>query len=73
MMAKYRAAAAPQAKAFYRFCHQASLTPHVKRHALIAADFAMAVIAFGQAEPLVAARTERQWQLAAPKTVCTGN
>lgn len=46
-------------KTFYLMCHQASLTPHVIRHALIAADFSIGVInLLGQS-----ASDERQWQL----------
>jgi len=46
---------------FYRMLHQAAVTPHVKRHALIASDFALEALLARTAQPQSATR-ERTWQ-----------
>jgi len=48
---------------FYRMLHQAAVTPHVKRHALIASDFALEALLVGTAQPQSATK-ERTWQCA---------
>ncbi len=48
---------------FYRMLHQAAVTPHVKRHALIASDFALETLLTKSAQPQVATK-ERTWQCA---------
>ena len=58
-MAAARAAQDDLHKTFYLMCHQASLTPHVLRHALIAADFSIGVINLLKKS----VTGERQWQL----------
>lgn len=66
MMARCRAASTPAAKDYYRFCHQATLTPHVKRHALIAAAFAVRAVAGSRAPQALA---EQRCQLALLRAV----
>ena len=53
-----------QRQIFYNVCHQAALTPHVKRHALIAADYSIGVCNLMDADKQDGARREREWQLA---------
>lgn len=59
-MRKAREATTPGMKIFYRFCHQAALTPHVKRHALIASDY---LILLTNQQELGTPGNERDWQL----------
>jgi len=48
---------------FYRMLHQAAVTPHVKRHALIASDFALETLLTKSSQSQVATK-ERTWQCA---------
>lgn len=48
---------------FYRMLHQAAVTPHVKRHALIASDFASEAL-LASASGSQSATKERAWQCA---------
>jgi len=61
---KYSREASDEAhRLFYRMLHQAAVTPHVKRHALIASDFALEALLAGTAQ-LQSATKERTWQYA---------
>lgn len=63
-MQKSREADSNRLRLFYRMCHQAALTPHVKRHALIASDFAVAVLLATDPTHTQIPLSERRWQLA---------
>lgn len=61
-----------QRQIFFLMCHQAALTPHVKRHALIAADYCVGVCNFMDVDTRDGARREREWQLGALHDVLRG-
>jgi len=61
---KYSREASDEApRLFIRMLHQAAVTPHVKRHALIASDFALEALLAGTAQSQSATK-ERTWQCA---------